>query len=216
VHATQAAQVAKDAGMYVVEMRALHLAVRFGESGHAARLQELAGILKTPLAEAIASHARGLARHDGAAIDAAARRFAELGALGLAADAAAQAAGEYARRGERGKKIESSTWAYSMASQCGLLTPAVRSARPLPFSGREREIALLVRAGLSNRQIANRLVVSVRTVEGHLYRLFTKLGINNRDQLIHLVGQHPFLRNTSTGPCDGGFRQRSSRPQTVD
>ncbi|GAB4936424.1 hypothetical protein MAHJHV45_46980 [Mycobacterium avium subsp. hominissuis] len=42
-------------------------------------------------------------------------------------------------------------------------------------------------AGLSNREIADRLVISVRTVEGHLYRLFTKLGINNRDQLIQLI-----------------------------
>ena len=62
------------------------------------------------------------------------------------------------------------------------------AARPLPFSGREREIAMLVAAGLSNRQIADRLVVSVRTVAGHLYRVFAKLGINNRDQLIHLLG----------------------------
>jgi DNA-binding CsgD family transcriptional regulator len=45
----------------------------------------------------------------------------------------------------------------------------------------------LVAAGLSTRQIADRLVVSVRTVEGHLYRIFAKLGIRKRDQLIHLV-----------------------------
>ncbi|GFG95649.1 hypothetical protein MTIM_15280 [Mycobacterium timonense] len=46
---------------------------------------------------------------------------------------------------------------------------------------------LLVAAGLSNRQIADRLVISVRTVEGHLYRLFTKLGVNHRDQLVQLL-----------------------------
>ena len=46
---------------------------------------------------------------------------------------------------------------------------------------------MLVEAGLSNRQIADRLVVSVRTVEGHLYRIFAKLDINNRDQLIRLL-----------------------------
>ncbi len=46
---------------------------------------------------------------------------------------------------------------------------------------------MLVEAGLSNRQIADRLVVSVRTVDGHLYRIFSKLGISTRDQLIHLL-----------------------------
>jgi DNA-binding CsgD family transcriptional regulator len=78
--------------------------------------------------------------------------------------------------------------AYGLASQCGLRTPAVdAAARPLPISGRERDIAMLVEAGLSNREIADRLIISVRTVEGHLYRLFAKLGINNRDQLVHLI-----------------------------
>jgi DNA-binding CsgD family transcriptional regulator len=60
-------------------------------------------------------------------------------------------------------------------------------AQPLPITDREREIVNLVAAGLSNRQIADRLVVSVRTVEGHLYRIFAKLGIEHREQLIHLV-----------------------------
>jgi DNA-binding CsgD family transcriptional regulator len=55
------------------------------------------------------------------------------------------------------------------------------------MTNRELEIADLVAAGLSNRQIAGRLYVSVRTTEGHLYRIFAKLGINSRDQLIHLL-----------------------------
>ena len=194
MHAVRAAQIARHSGMYAVEMRALHSAVRFGDRSRAARLEELARTLNTPLAEAIATQARGLARHDGDLLDAAAFRFADLGALAFAADAAAQAAGKYACKGHRGKEVELSTRAYGLASQCGLRTPAVdAAARPLPFSGRERDIAMLVEAGLSNRQIADRLVVSVRTVEGHLYRIFVKLGINNRDQLIHVLSQDPSL-----------------------
>lgn len=145
-------------------------------------------MLKTPLAEAAADHARGLADHDGDLLDVVADRFVDMGAVALAADAAAQAAREHARAGHRGKEVESSTRAYWLASQGGLRTPAVgAAARPLPISGREREIAMLVEAGLSNRQISDRLFVSVRTVEGHLYRIFSKLGINSRDQLIHLL-----------------------------
>jgi DNA-binding NarL/FixJ family response regulator len=58
---------------------------------------------------------------------------------------------------------------------------------------REREIANLVAAGLSNKEIADRLVVSVRTVEGHLYHACTKLGISDREQLAAMIrsgGKH--------------------------
>jgi DNA-binding CsgD family transcriptional regulator len=168
-------------------MAALHTAVRFGDRSHTSRVEELATTLNTPLAEVVAAHARGLADRDGDLLDAAADRFADLGAVALAADAAAQAAREHARTGHRGKEIASSARAHGLASQGEIRTPAVAAARPLPISDREREIAMLVAAGLSNHQVADRLFVSVRTVEGHLYRIFAKLGIDDRDQLIHLL-----------------------------
>lgn len=208
-HAVRAAQIAQQSGAYAIEMSTLHTAVRFGDRSHAARLKELARTLKTPLAEAIAAHARGLADHDGDLLDAVASRFADLGALALAADAMAQAAGEHARCGDRGKEVESSIRAYGLARQCGLRTPAVEAAaRPLPFSGREREIATLVEAGLSNRQVADRLVVSVRTVEGHLYRIFAKLGVSHRDQLIHLLSLDPSRTQDNVSTSRRGVQER--------
>ena len=45
----------------------------------------------------------------------------------------------------------------------------------------------MVTAGLSNRQIADRLVVSVRTVEGHIYRACTKLDVSDRTELAELM-----------------------------
>jgi ATP/maltotriose-dependent transcriptional regulator MalT len=191
-HAVRAAQIARQSGMYAVEMRALHTAVRLDDRSHAERLAELATTLNMPLAEAVAEHARGLADHDGDLLDAAADRFADLGAVALAADAAAQAAREHARTGQRGKETKASTRAHWLASEHEIRTPAVHSvAQPLPITDREREIANLVAAGLSNRQIAERLSVSVRTVEGHVYRIFAKLGIERREQLIRLVsGTH--------------------------
>jgi DNA-binding NarL/FixJ family response regulator len=50
-------------------------------------------------------------------------------------------------------------------------------SRPL----REREIAGLIAAGLSNSEIADRLVLSVRTVESHIYRACAKLDVTDRD-----------------------------------
>jgi ATP/maltotriose-dependent transcriptional regulator MalT len=187
-HAVRAAQIARQSGMYAVEMRALHTAVRLDDRSQTERLAELAETLNTPMAEAIAEHARGLADQDGDVLDAAAHRFADMGAMALAADAAAQAAREHARTRQRGKETKSSTRVHWLASQHEIRTPAVHSvAQPLAITDREREIVMLAAAGLSNRQIAERLSVSVRTVEGHVYRIFAKLGIERREQLIHLV-----------------------------
>jgi DNA-binding CsgD family transcriptional regulator len=192
-HSLRAAHNARESGMCAVELGALHTALRFGDQKCAARVERLAKILNTPLAEAVAVHARGLANHDGDLLDVAARLFADMGALAFAADAGAQAAAEHARKGHRGKEVESSTRAYGLARQCGLRTPAVAAtARPLPITNREIEIADLVTAGLSNRQIADQLYISVRTTEGHLYRIFAKLGINSRDQLMHLLALNRF------------------------
>ncbi len=188
IHAEHAARTARRGGMHAVEMSALHTAVRFGDRAKSMRLRELAQLLCSPFAAAATAHARGLADHDGARLDAAADQFDQMGAVAMAADAAAHAAREHARAGQRIKELESATRAHRLASQNGLYTPATSSIEsPLPITDREREIATLVAAGLSNREISERLSVSIRTVEGHLYRMFTKLGIDDRDELARLL-----------------------------
>ena len=48
---------------------------------------------------------------------------------------------------------------------------------------REKEIARLAQAGLNNREIAGQMEISIRTVEGHIYQIFSKLGIQGRANL---------------------------------
>jgi non-specific serine/threonine protein kinase len=52
-----------------------------------------------------------------------------------------------------------------------------------PLTSRQRQIAALVAEGLSNREIAARLVISKRTVDAHIDHIFAKLGVSSRTQL---------------------------------
>ena len=73
----------------------------------------------------------------------------------------------------------------ALAATCGFpLPPAVG------LSQREREVAELVATGLSNQDIASKLVLSRRTVEGHIEHALTKLGFTSRTQLAVWVSDH--------------------------
>ena len=58
---------------------------------------------------------------------------------------------------------------------------------------RERDIVRLVALGHTNREIAHRLVLSVRTVETHRSRIYTRLGVSTRAQLIRWALDHSLL-----------------------
>jgi DNA-binding CsgD family transcriptional regulator len=55
--------------------------------------------------------------------------------------------------------------------------------RPAALSPREAEVARLVAEGLTNRQIAERLVISERTAQNHVQHILTKLGFTTRSQI---------------------------------
>ncbi|MFY9808036.1 MAG: helix-turn-helix transcriptional regulator, partial [Pseudonocardiaceae bacterium] len=93
------------------------------------------------------------------------------------------------RQDRRGSAQAAATRAQRLAQACEQArTPALAAlAAPLPLTQREREIVTMAAGGLSNRQIAERLVVSVRTIEGHLYRACAKLGASDRAQFAGLL-----------------------------
>ena len=47
----------------------------------------------------------------------------------------------------------------------------------------EQAVARLVAAGMSNRQVAGKLFISVKTVQFHLTHIYTKLGVSSRAEL---------------------------------
>jgi DNA-binding NarL/FixJ family response regulator len=61
------------------------------------------------------------------------------------------------------------------------------------LTAQELQIAQLAARGLTNREIGERLFLSHRTIGGHLYRIFPKLGIAGRaqlrDALLHATGE---------------------------
>ena len=73
-------------------------------------------------------------------------------------------------------------WAQAAAAELDRIS----GRRATPAGGLtpgERRVAELVAAGLSNKQVAAQLFVSVHTVEGHLSQAYAKLGIRSRTQL---------------------------------
>ena len=179
------------------EDRAIRAEAAYGALRLGAPARTCAELL-APLAEQMQSdivfvylaHATALAAGDGRAQLDAARRFAELEADLLCAEAAAAASRALRSDGRDASSREAGALAAKHAGRCqGARTPAISQAAELvELTGREREIAVLAAAGHSNAEIAERLVISVRTVETHLYRVFKKVGIGEREQLADLLG----------------------------
>jgi DNA-binding CsgD family transcriptional regulator len=180
-----AAERAKATGRFAAEVLCLQTATQFGDRSGAPRLKELESIVEGPRAGLAARFAAALRDGDAAELSSLSEEFERMGDLVAAVDAAAQAALAYRRQDKRGSALGCSTRADALAEQCGgACTPALRqAAEPLPLSDREAEIVMLIGEGLSNRAVAERLTLSVRTVESHIYRAMLKTGTTSRDEL---------------------------------
>jgi non-specific serine/threonine protein kinase len=61
---------------------------------------------------------------------------------------------------------------------------------PPTLTRREREVAKLVAQGLTNRQIAEALFVSERTIDHHVSNILKKLSLSSREQVASRLGDH--------------------------
>jgi len=106
-------------------------------------------------------------------------------ALLLAAETAADACRAWQRAGELRQATAARNRAIVLGGRCeGAQSPALRGLRePEQLTRTERETAVLAAAGESNRAIAARLHLSVRTVESRLQGAYQKLGVARREDL---------------------------------
>ncbi|MEV6289515.1 LuxR C-terminal-related transcriptional regulator [Streptomyces sp. NPDC051896] len=148
-------------------------AVRLGDAEGAAR--------RLPAGSVFARHADALARKDAEGLDRAAEALEERGFLLFAAEARAQAVRVH--RDPRAARV-SRTRAVALARRCqGARTPALAGLVLGELTARQRQIVTLAAAGLTNREIAERLTLSVRTVGNHLYSAYSRLGTGDRGAL---------------------------------
>ena len=145
-------------------------------------LDRTAASSDAPLVHVIAQRTRAVAEEDAPGLDRVAEQFAELGAFGSAMTTSDDAAALHEQHGESIAATLSrrSTDLYLQASGTRRAEAAPGAPGVDLLTDREREITDLASEGLSNRAIAERLFLSVRTVESHLYQARTKTGQNAR------------------------------------
>jgi DNA-binding CsgD family transcriptional regulator len=190
-----AAAQAASTGHRTAEAWLLHDLMRTHGGDTSARLSELASICDSPLVSARARHAIAIRARDALELAGAARDFEALGAMLLAAEATAASAEAFSRAGDRRAATAALRRSSELAAACeGAATPGLFHAATagatmaVPLSGREREIAMLAAAGIASKDIADRLFLSVRTVNNHLQHAYTKLGVSSRADLTQILG----------------------------
>jgi DNA-binding NarL/FixJ family response regulator len=67
------------------------------------------------------------------------------------------------------------------------------------LSPREQKIVALIAQGLTNKEIAHRLGVSVFTVRNQVHLIIQKLELKNRIQVAYLIGQHSNIEELAVG-----------------
>ena len=162
-----------------------HSLARLGLVPAAARAADAAGDTHSPMAELQLGFARAVATADAAALERNAQQWVATGASLYAAEAYALAAELHRRSGARSRGTSIGGLADKLlASADTSATPPLQTRRARgALPPRLAEVAQLAAEGLRAAEIAKRLVISERSVESHLQRIYKRLGISSRAEL---------------------------------
>jgi DNA-binding CsgD family transcriptional regulator len=174
-----------DVPLYAAQL--YHDALRAGAAARAlvAPLDELRARCDARLTAAYADRAEALADADGERLLGCADEFEDIGTHRYALECAAAAAEAFAAAGRQDSARRAAARMRALDAGQGGFLPAIRGLdeATVTLTPREAQLVDLAARGLSNAEIADRLVLSVRTVESHIYRAMQKLGVSDRRDL---------------------------------
>lgn len=171
-------------GASLFELSAFTSSVRLGNTAALAELSDVAARVQGPFARLCEMFAKGVSTRDAEVLLQAMELAAAGGDQNFGRDAARSALNAARATGnkstvrevqQRARRVLANVDAGGPTSQLDALTP------------RESEIAQLAVGGYTNREIAEVMCVSVRTIEGHLYQIYSKLHVSSRLQLAELL-----------------------------
>ena len=96
-----------------------------------------------------------------------------------------------------------------------------RPARPADLTGREVKVLQLLARGLSNKEIAEQLVISRRTAAHHVEHIYAKTGTTNRALASLFAASHGLIQDPATGPeadltpGNGWYPEHRTRIQVI-
>lgn len=186
------ADQAQHQGLRGVETDIRRLVLRSGDTGGAPALAASSSAMEGSEARLLEAFALAVSRSDAGGLVAVSDEAAAAGHSLLAFEAAQQAAACLEDSPDRWKLTAAQRRVHQlMDAGISWQVNPVRIGRGPVLTARESEILELVAGGATNSEVANALSLSTRTVEGHLSRIFAKLGVSRRAELLDVQRNLP-------------------------
>lgn len=179
-----------------LELNALALILELGDVSVAPRLERVAAGVEGQWARAMCTYARALQDMDGQQLALSGEVLSTAGLFGFAKQALELSVKRLVEGGFRAQIRSVKSRLLQVEENLGQQGPERAQPdtsadslqeSPAQLTRREKEISRLAAQGLTDREIAEELVLSLRTVEGHLYRVYAKLNISSREELPDLI-----------------------------